>query len=198
MQVEAQVSANDRHAARDGTVRHLVGRNSPGWTGLLEEGEDVRWQGWSRPKLRPSKDWMVSCLFGGIPVLVGAGFCLAGAGFDSWLAWIIGGLLVSLGLWLILWLTIWEHVEQRRVFYSLSNRRAFIGLSPLLGKRRLVSWPITPASGFRLIKGDPPSIRFYEGRLKSGRLPRHHAAFESIEDADEVYKLLQSLQGDAS
>ncbi|NHF73932.1 hypothetical protein [Paracoccus xiamenensis] len=204
MKIEEPATYRERYAAKAGAVIQSPGSAQPGWDAILEDGEELYWQGWSRPKLKFGKAVVGNLVAGSIITAFGGAMCAAGwaygvkgGKFEAWLIGIIGLPLLLLGLLRLIPDAVWEYLLQRRKFYSLSNRRAFAGGSNLLGKRRLISWPITSETSFRLMKGDPPSVRFYEGRLESGRRPNYHAAFKAIEDADDVYKLLQKIQRDA-
>ena len=65
------------------------------------------------------------------------------------------------------------------------------------GKRRSTSWPMTKVTSFRLIKDDPLSVGFYDGRHKGGALPKYHEVFQAIADAADVFELLKRIQKDA-
>lgn len=196
MRIEEPATYRERYAAKAGAVIRSPGSARPGWDAILEAGEEMLWQGWSRPKLTIGRGGLAEILSGIVIAALGGTMIGVGWTYGAWLMMVPGVPILLLGLWRLVPAAVWDHLRLRRSFYSLSNRRAFLGGTSLLGRRRLVSWPITRKTSFRLVKGDPPSVRFYEGRLESGRRPRYHAAFESIEDAPEVYKLLKTIQKD--
>lgn len=194
MKVEAPSNYREEYAVEAGAVIQSPGYDKPGWDAILDEDEVLLWQGWSQPVLRLPKGWIYRRIPGLVLIAVGAAV-LAGGG---WGLSLIGVVMITFGVMALIPSAVLHHLRQRRVFYSLSDKRAFRASSSWRGKRRMMFWPITAETSFRLQRGDPPSVRFYEGRLESGRRPRYHAAFEFIPDAAEVHKLLLRIQKDAA
>jgi hypothetical protein len=196
VKTEAPSTYREKYAAEAaGAVIQSAGYDTPGWDAILDEGEELQWQGWSQPKLSLPKGWIFRLIPGLVLIAVGAAGIAGGSG---WGLRLTGGIMIALGILALIPWRLVRFLRKRRVFYSLSDRRAFRASASLLGKRKMMSWPITADTSFRLIRDDPPSVRFYEGRLESGRRPRYHAVFEAIPDAAEVYKLLLRIQKDAA
>lgn len=196
MKTEEPQTYREKYAAEAGAVIQIPHDALPGWDELLDEGEQLLWQGRSQAKPAVSKyrSWVV--IGGAFCFLIGTGMVLSYPQVSG-VEMVFGAMLLAFGLYLMIPRRFLSR-GQRQSFYSLSNRRAFRGETIRSGHYRLVSWPITAETSFRLIPGDPPSIRFYEGRLESGRRPRYHEVFEAVSDAPKVLKLLQSIQKDAA
>lgn len=194
MKILEPATYREKYAAEAGAIIQSPGNAIPGWDAILQNDEELLWQGWSRPTLRRKKGWLINLGIGAF-LAVFATILLSAAQWGPRLA---GLLIVALAVVIAVPGAVWDHLRQKRVFYSLSNRRAFRASTSLLGKRRMMSWSITAQTSFRLIRDNPPSVRFYEGRLEGGRRPRYHAAFEAIPDAQEVYKLLLRIQKDVA
>lgn len=194
MKTEPPETHREKYAAEAGAVIQSPGRALPSWDGILQDGEELLWQGRSRPH-HETPFWLSAAIYG-------AAMCLS-VGIDAALGADRFGAYGTVFIFLVLATAItlirpgrfWR--RQKPHFYSLSNRRAFRGEIGPSGDYRLVSWPISPETSFRLTDGHPPSIRFYEGRHASGRRPRYHEVFEAVPDAKKVYKLLESIQKDA-
>lgn len=195
MKIEAPETHREKYAAEAGAVIQSPGEALPSWESILEDGEELLWQGRSNPRHPPSFRRTAAVTGGVFCLMVAIGTALREDAIGAFEIG-VGFFFLVLGVLLLLPSRIWR--RQTPHFYSLSNRRAFRGEMGPSGKYRLVSWPITPETSFRRIDGYPPSIRFYEGRHASGRRPRYHEVFEAIPDAAEVYKLLLRIQKDAA
>lgn len=170
---------------------HLV---QPEWGDILGVDEDLLWQGPSQPKLVLSRGFGKKIARALFFVLLGLVIAIFGSATSLYL----GLLIMAIGILGAFPAELRHYRAQRRVFYSVSNKRAFKASTDWRGRRRLVFWPITAESSFRRISGDPPSVRFYEGRHESGRRSAYHAEFEAIPEATEVYHLLKRIQKDAA
>ena len=197
MKIEEPATYREKYAAEAGAVIQTPGTDLPGWEAILNEGEELLWQGEARPKLNLGKRWWVGPAWAAVMVACGIGLSIVAYRW-VWPLWIFAVPLLAWGLIGLVPEGLRHYLGLRGSIYSLSNLRAFRGEVTLFRKRRLVSWPITADTSFRLVRGDPPSVRFYEGRLESGRRPRYHEVFEAIVDAPEVYELLQRIQKDVA
>ena len=196
MKVQKPATYREEYAAKAGAVIQSPDAALPGWDAILDEGEELLWQGQSQPQPEQPTYPKLSFLAGIICFLMTMGLVFAddATTAQQW----FGLVFLPIGIWLVVPSRFWPSRRRKGSFYSLSNRRAFRGETSRWGKLRLISWPITEDTSFRLIRDNPPSVRFYEGRLESGRRPRYHEAFEAIPDAPEVYKLLLRIQKDAA
>ncbi len=171
----------------------MNGTDPQGWDGILEPGEEILWQG--RPGggiswagLEPRK-----VLFG----VVFSGFAL----FWSFKAATIR-MQAPLPVRLLLPLfglaflyqgaklagadRIWQALQRRSSWYTLTNRRAFIA-TDLFGRKKLSSWPITAETVIDFVEGARSSLFF--AREGSNRI-----GFERIEGGRELLGLMRKLQ----
>lgn len=170
---------------------------SSDWEGILDEGEDIRWQG--RPD--GAVVWKVSnfasLLFGA----VFSGFALfwmimaaqAGGGF-----WMFGLIHFFVGIGVAIGPVFWNTLRRRKSWYTLTNKRALIATDMPTKGRVLKSYPITKDTMFEFISGDPASISFAtdQRRRKNGTY-KVKIGFERIEDAKQVYALMRDIQKEA-
>ncbi|MEX0302823.1 MAG: aspartate carbamoyltransferase catalytic subunit [Leisingera sp.] len=167
------------------------------WAGILDDGEDIIWQG--RPEggisMRPFS--IFEAVFG----LFFAGFALfwmtqaakAGGSF-----WMFGLLHFSVGVGIVFHAVLWSAFVRRNSWYTLTNRRAFIATSlPLMG-RRLKSYPLTGDTPLELVDGQPASVFFAE-RTKRGKNGSYTVpvGFERIAEGREVYRMMREIQAEA-
>ncbi len=169
-----------------------------GWDGILEEGEEILWQG------RPDSHFRIK--IGQIPaILFGSafsGFALfwmlmaaSGGGYF----WMFGLIHFSVGIGIGVGPIVTDNIRRKNTWYTLTDRRAFIASDmPFVG-RRLLSYPITATTLLDLRDYDPGSIFFAEEfkRTKNGSR-RIAIGFEAIPDAPEVLKLMRKIQKGAS
>ncbi len=167
---------------------------SAGWTPYLLPGERMLWQGrpddgvyldrWTRGQglfglafVGFALVWVVlsAQIAGDIPVL-GLIFPLSGLPFVVAGLWLAGG-------------AYWGQAYLRRhATYSLSNRRAFIA-TRVLGRKSLVSLPVTPTTPLRLIPGPVPSVHF----LPEQPMGLGLAGFDYLPEAEKVFKLMRQI-----
>ncbi|MGR3617576.1 MAG: aspartate carbamoyltransferase catalytic subunit [Paracoccaceae bacterium] len=169
------------------------------WTGILDEGEDILWQGRPLPSFSvtgPAK--VFELLFG----LLFAGFALfwmimasqSGGGF-----WMFGIIHFIVGIGGVFHAIGWSRFRHGRTWYTLTNRRSFIATElPVIGKR-LNSYPITKSTALELVDATPPSVYFAsETRRTRSGTRRVQIGFEQIADGMDVYRLMRSIQTGAS
>ena len=107
--------------------------------------------------------------------------------------WIIGLVHLAAGLAITLYSIFGDTVARRYSYYTLTSRRAIIGLSYPWTKPRLRKFRITPRT--KLKTDHEHTVVF--GR--PGRSKRHPFAtrapqFARIDDAEKVYHLMQQIQ----
>ncbi len=165
-----------------------------GWQGILDDDENILWQG--RPD--GAVKWKPGNFFTLVFGLFFAGFALfwmamaakAGGGF-----WMFGLIHFAVGLGIAIgppFLSAWR---RRHTWYTLTNKRAFIATDlPFIG-RKLDSYPIDADTVLTFAAGDLASIYFAK-RTKRGKNGTYtvDVGFESIADGTEVYRLLRNIQ----
>lgn len=169
-------------------------KSPTGWENILDDGEEIRWQG------RPDTQivWKVRHIFTFLFGIAFAGFAVfwmlmasaAGGGF-----WAFGMIHFSVGLGIAFGPPFWNAWRRRHTWYTLSDRRAFIATdTPFVG-RRLKSYPITDDTVIGFQPGKAASIHFAKEHRRS-KNGSHSVAigFERIADGDEVYRLIREIQ----
>ncbi len=167
-----------------------------GWEGILDEGEEILWQGRPDGRFVFKVTHAFTFLFG----LAFAGFALfwmimasqAGGFF-----WAFGLIHFFVGLSLAIGPPIWSAWSRRHTWYTLTNEHAFIATDiPMMG-RKLKSYQIDRKTRITFEPGNPASLYFAEEyrRTKNGsRLVR--IGFERVEGGEEVYRLVRQIQKD--
>lgn len=165
-----------------------------GWENILDEGEQILWQG--RPDARIV--WKIGHIFTFLFGIAFAGFAVfwmvmasaAGGGF-----WLFGMIHFSVGLGIAFAPPFWGAWRRRHTWYSLSDRRAFIATdTPFVG-RRLKSYPITDDTVIGFVPGAPATIHFATEHRRTKNGSRSVAVgFERIADGDEVYAKIRAIQ----
>lgn len=170
---------------------------SENWKAILEEGEKITWQG------RPEQG--IHLGLGDIAMIA---FALFFTGFSVfWMAmamraggffWMFGLLHFSAGLGLLINAIFGNAFIRRHSFYTLTDRRAFIGKElPVLG-RSLNSWRIGPASPLELVHLPDGSGTINFARSPSPWYSRNRGdrgvSFERIKDATKVFSMMSHMQ----
>jgi hypothetical protein len=169
--------------------------NDPtGWESILDEGENILWQG--RPDARLV--WKISYIFTFIFGMIFAGFALfwmvmasqAGGGF-----WMFGLIHFSVGLGIAVGPPFWSAFSRRHTWYTLSDRRAFIATDKPFVGRRLKSYPITDDTVIGFEPGTTATIHFASERRRS-KNGSHTVpiGFERIPDGEDVYAKIRAIQ----
>ncbi len=166
--------------------------NDDPWKDILEPEEEILWQG--RPDTGfavPRMDFFMllfGLLFSGF-ALVWMGIArLAGGAF-----WAFGLIHFMAGAGLVLWALGRDTMARRHSYYTLTNRRAIIGLSYPWHKRALHKFPIGARTN---LSYDGQRTVTFGAR---GRTPRHPfplraPQFTRIDDASEVFHLMRQIQ----
>lgn len=167
------------------------------WDRILSEGEHILWQGSPAPGLHLSKYDRLQ-MASGLALIVGCQlfFRLSpnGPGFPP----VIYAALTVFGLWQFLSPPLLGQLYRRYSFYTLTNRRAFIGRDMPVFGRSLRSWPIGSASklehvshanGLDSIYFATQSQHWYSRKERS-----RPVGFERIADAAKVLNMMSDLQ----
>ncbi|MCB1367232.1 MAG: aspartate carbamoyltransferase catalytic subunit [Rhodobacteraceae bacterium] len=170
----------------------------PGWQGILDDDEEIIWQG--RPDgrivLRAGNIFMI--LFG----LAFAGFALVWmiiAASAGGFFWAFGLVHFGVGLSLAFGSLFFSAYRRRNTWYTLTSKRAFIATNlPIQGKR-LKSFPITADTSLELEQGDPASI-YFASEIQRGKNSNYQVrvGFERIRDGAEVFKKFRDVQENAA
>ena len=167
------------------------------WQNILNEGEHILWQGQPAPglSLRPADLFQIASgmvLIGGAVI-----FTIADLNSESPGYFVLA--MLVLGLWSIFVPALAGVIQRRYSFYTLTNRRAFIGRDvPIMG-RSLKSWPIigpnvqleqiSHDNGLGTVLFATTASPWYARRRQN--VP---VGFEYIADAPRVFALMSDLQ----
>ena len=171
---------------------------TPGWDGILDEGEDIIWQGRPDAKLVFKPENIVMFLFG----LAFAGFALfwmVMASMAGGFFWMFGLIHFSVGIGIFAKSIFGDTFERRKTWYTLTDRRAFIATDMPIRGRSLKSYPIDEDTVLDFIDGDLATIHFATER-KRGKNGTYtvNIGFERIENGREVYKKFRDVQRSAA
>ncbi len=165
-----------------------------GWEGILDEDEEVLWQG--RPDNRIV--FRMVYLLSGALGLFFAGFAVVWmvmVAQTGGFAWMFGLIHFSVGLAIGIGPPLWSAWTRRHTWYTLTDRRAFIATDLPLRGRRLKSYPIDDDTVLDYRDGDPPTVYFaHEMRRTKNGSRRVDIGFERIADGQEVYRLMRQVQ----
>jgi hypothetical protein len=167
---------------------------SAGWDGILNEGEEILWQGRPDTGLIFSASALGKLVFG----LFFSGFAvfwMIGAASTGGIFWMFGLIHFFAGIGVMGSGVVWPGVKAHHTWYSLSNHRAFIATDFPWSSRRLNSYPISAQTSLSLEQGKLDSILFAteEYRVK-GRTRTRRIGFERIRDGRTVYNLMRDIQ----
>ena len=167
------------------------------WRRILDQGEHVLWQGqpaspWA---LRPADLFQIASGM----VLIGGAVIFTIADLNSGSPGFFVLAMLVLGLWSIFVPALAGVIQRRYSFYTLTNRRVFIGRDvPILG-RSLKSWPIigpnvqleqiSHDNGLGTVLFATTASPWYARRRQN--VP---VGFEYIADAPRVFALMSDLQ----
>lgn len=164
---------------------------APGWEGLLDEGEEILWQG--RPDqafhVKPGNIATIGfgAIFAGFALFWMIGASQAGGGF-----WMFGLIHFSVGLGIILWAIFGATYSRRNTWYTLTDRRAFIATDFLTKGRSLKSYPLKGVTVD--FKAGPPDTLYFATEERRGNKGRRYTVpigFERVEDGHAVMRLIR-------
>ncbi|MGR3363889.1 MAG: aspartate carbamoyltransferase catalytic subunit [Maritimibacter harenae] len=167
----------------------------PGWEGILDEGEEILWQGRPGQGFHFGAGNVVSAIFG----LFFAGFALfwmvMAASADGPF-WMFGLIHFSVGIALSAWAIYGNTWKRRHSWYTLTDRRAFIATDMPLKGKTLKSYPIGPTTVIDYRAGPPATINFAEEfkRGSKGRSYKVKVGFERLENGAEVMREVRRAQ----
>lgn len=169
-----------------------------GWQGFLDPGERIVWQGRPGTGLDFSRETLLQAAFG-LPLLVFGLIWFAmtrDAAADGWLGRLfplIGLGMIAAGIWQTVGSFAWDAWLRRHMWYTLTDRRAFIA-TDTLGRRNLKSWPIDVETLLDYDGSLPGTIWFAE-EFRAGPGPgRRQVGFRLLPDARQVHELMRQVQ----
>ena len=166
------------------------------WSGLLDPDERIIWQGQPSGRVRLEFESVFSVVFMAVWTSIPL-FMLISAPESAFL--LVPVLFVGIGAYFFVGQHFWAAYLRRRTFYTLTNRRAFIGRSRF-GQRTLDSFPITESTNLQLDEGRARAVWFgtLDGRQMFSNKRERPIGFERLDDPRAVYQLLRQVQrGDA-
>lgn len=169
--------------------------NDP-WDGILEQHEEILWQGRPDRAFAMLRSDMIPMIFG----LFFSGFAMiwmsiAALG-DSFL-WMFGLIHFSVGIGLTVYSITHDTIARRHSYYTLTSKRAIIGLAYPWMPRTLRKFRITPST--RITNDPEHTVTFGPmGRSKRHPFPKRAPQFARIDDAQKVLHLMQQIQKEPS
>jgi len=165
-----------------------------GWKGILDDGEEIMWQG------RPDGAivWRMAYAFSIVFGLMFSGFALfwmimaaqSGGPF-----WMFGLLHFFAGIGIALGPPFWGAWRRRHTWYTLTDRRAFIATDMPIRGRDLKSYPIDDDTLVEVDNGNPGSIYFATERKRRQKGYQDvKVGFERIGDWERPYHLIRGMQ----
>ncbi|WP_172326864.1 hypothetical protein [Mangrovicoccus sp. HB161399] len=160
------------------------------WSGLLNPGERILWQGQpdGRIELRGVKP--AKLLVGAVFATVGMSVCglglvqLSEGDLMGLVPAVFGLAFVAVGARAAVGDMLLDAYERSRSWYTLTSQRMLVA-TDAFGRKRLRDWPILPETGLIYEEGPPGSV------LVSGR---RTAGFRRIAEARKVYDLARQVQ----
>ncbi|QDY68566.1 aspartate carbamoyltransferase catalytic subunit [Qingshengfaniella alkalisoli] len=166
------------------------------WTGILQPGERILWQGrpdgrlvWSDVNPKRSVFGFIIVIFA-LSWMMGAATVTSGDPFVSIIFFVFGMLFVFLGLQRAFGYVVRDAWERSRSWYTLTDSRAIIA-TDTFGKRRLNSFDVTADTTLTLEDGVPGAV-FFGRSFGSGSSQK--VGFKRIDDPRHVYDLMRKVQ----
>jgi hypothetical protein len=178
------------------------------WEDYFDPDEKLLWQGQPRPKTGLSFVIVFLALFGlpfliaglgvfgsGIAGIFNSGAGLGGVGVGMFMLFfsvpfIGAGAAMVFGPWYM------QANAHRKVRYALSNRRAYIATQ--WWTRKLQTVRIAADATVTLENGKDVYFRTEVSKDSDGDRTTERKGFESIADAEEVYRLIRGIQDEAA
>jgi hypothetical protein len=167
---------------------------SNAWAGILNEGEEIKWQG------RPGTGMVLTpSAFGKLAFgLFFSGFAvmwMIGAAQSGGIFWMFGLIHFFAGIAVMGSGLLWPGIKARFTWDSLSDQRAFVATDFPWAGRRLQSYPITAQTSLSLDEGTLDTVLFAsEDYRVKGRTRTRRIGFERIADGRSVYNLMRDIQ----
>lgn len=168
-------------------------RGPDAWESLLDDNEVILWQGHPVPGVR--LEWTSAfhpfffTFFTGFSM-----FWMVMASAAPGPFWMFGLIFFGVGSYNLFGIHFWRARLRRQTFYTLTNKRAFIG-TVVWGKRKLDSYPITEETRLRFDEGKFSDVWFADKttRTKNGST-QVKIGFERLENGRDVYAKFREIQ----
>lgn len=165
-----------------------------GWEGILDSEEKVLWQGRPDPGFYMPPGNLALVLFG----MFFAGFAIFWMIMASMAPgpfWMFGLIFFFIGMGMVLNSIFGTTFRQRRTWYTLTDRRAFVATDLPVKGRGLKSYPIKPDTVIDYQVELLASIHFAtEYRTANNSSYRVPIGFERIAEGEEVMRLIREVQ----
>ncbi|MBS8228384.1 aspartate carbamoyltransferase catalytic subunit [Vannielia litorea] len=185
------------------------GKHPPGWGGLLDEDEEILWQGRPSAAVVVRASDLPESLFG----LFFAGFAIFWISMASSMSPgrnapgifhffpLFGLPFLAIGLYMVFGKFFWRAYQRRHTNYTLTNKRGFIA-TEVMGQRKLKSYALTDTLELeQSAQGDTLwfASATYTRRNKNGfkRTYSKRIGFELIEDGAKVMGLARKALREA-
>ena len=190
-----------------------MSRHPAEWQGILDEDEEILWQGQPSGAVKVEfdspMDAVTAVFFVGFSI-----FWMFGAAQAGGVFWMFGLLFFGIGLYKLIGQHFWMARQRKSTFYTLTDKRAFIAKTSATGTRSLDSYPIDVdtqlkfeeqgglASIFfaseQVSQARPSFIRINNVPLNTTRTVSRGVGFQLLPDGREVYALMRGVQNAAT
>ena len=181
------MNSKSNHSQPDGAA-------TDGWDGILDESEEILWQGAPAPGLQ--LDYQSPLEFLSSAVFAGLAFywiilAYQGTGHFGF----VGVIFLAIGLYGLVFKHFWHAFVRQNTYYTLTDRRAFIATSVPMLEKKLNSYDITPETNLEITEGKYSKIIFAES-VRRGRKQDYtiKIGFERLENGRDVYSKMRELQ----
>ncbi|PIE10189.1 MAG: hypothetical protein CSA72_09305 [Rhodobacterales bacterium] len=169
-----------------------------GWAGILEEGENILWQGRPDgrfrivPRLLPQSIFgLVFFAFAAFWIVMAAS--MTGGGIFGALFPLFGLPFALVGLGMMVGTHLWDMIQRRGTYYTLTDRRGFIATDlPVVG-RGLRGHLLKPSCFGMTQRGGLTDVQIAEHRDDGAATP---VLFQALTDGASVMSHLSALQNE--
>ncbi len=202
------ITDSETELPRPGDAGHVPPRAPapvpPEWRGLLDPGEEIIWQG--RPvagidgnDFSPGRSAMGVVMTGFAIFWLSKLHAMRVPRDAAWLEAfmsLFGLMFVALGLREAGGYILLNALKRGRTYYTLTNRRAFIARTSLLGRKSLKSYPIDAGTVLDYDGAEPATIHFATETRKGqkGRTYSVPIGFERVRDGRALYRAMRDVQ----
>lgn len=176
-----------------------------GWQGILDNDEEILWQGRPDTKIVLTFQNITLHVFGLVLIAIGLlifhsfwGFFLSISAtpvFFLILASLFALVPFGLGLYIAFCAILGPPRRRRHTWYTLTNTRAIVTTAIPFKTRQIVSYSVKPESFLELGEGSLPTLYFGRKTIETARgLSSIKMGFERIPDGATVYEMARNIQ----